>query len=491
MKIIKNIILSLILLFSFLSCDMSSSDNNVTPASKKDWTIMVYLDADNDLESAGLNDFNEMEKGLQKSIDAGNPGVVNQLNIIVMIDRCDGYDSSETESGGSDWTETRIYRILPDSDTYMFNSERLKHGESGEQNMGDPATLSSFISFSKKYYPADNYGLILWNHGGGTRSLNSSSSSGPSRALCWDEGSDSDALYLDELQKALAENFSQDNKLSLIGFDMCLMAMVEVAYEFRNLAEYMAGSMEEEQNDGWDYERILGRITAVSPNPREMSELIVDSYHDFVEAYGPDNGQTQSAIDLSKIEGLKTEIDKFASAIYNENKKSEIENIRDSSIDFYTTDYSSIDNPFFDLNSFCSKIIDDTTVGLSDNLKTSAESVKTELAKVIVKAYGETGTNGNGQQYYYGDGATVKRGLSIFFSRGNLLYNGGSGNLSHYLYQWWYTDVDTQKWWEPGKYYGLIDFCNSNNNGTVETWKELMEAWYDNGSDSTATPGAW
>lgn len=491
MKKIRNTILSLILFLGFISCDMSDSNNNINPASKKDWTIMVYLDADNDLEAAGLEDFNEMERGLQAAIDAGNPGIENQLNIIVMIDRCDGYVSSPTTNGGSDWKDTRLYRIKPDTDYYMFNSERLKHGESGEKNMGDPATLSSFISFTKKYYPADNYGLILWNHGGGTRSLNSSSSSGPSRAMCWDEGNDNDALYLDEVQQALSENFSQDDKLSLIGFDMCLMAMVEVAYEFRNLADYMVGSMEEEQGDGWDYTDILGNINTVSPTPRELASNIVDSYHNYIEAYGRDDGQTQSAIDLSKIEGLKTEIDKFAAAIYNENKKSQIEDIRDSSVHFYHSENGSIDCPFFDLNTFCNKIASDST-GISDNLKLRAEAVITELSKVVIKAYGEVGTNGNNQEYYYGDGASVKRGLSIFFSRGNKIYSPDvSTNDPHYVYQWWYTDVDTQQWWEAGKYYGLIDFCNSNTNGTVETWRELMEAWYDNTDNSSATPGAW
>jgi len=88
---------------------------------------------------------------------------------------------------------------------------------------------------------------------------------------------------------------------------------------------------------------------------------------------------------------------------------------------------------------------------------------------------------------YYGVGSDVKRGLSIFFSRGNLTYN----NLSHYAYQWWYTSEDTNAW-RPGEhcYYGYIDFANSDTDGIVETWRELMEAWYDPGQ-SDNTPGKY
>ena len=39
--------------------------------------------------------------------------------------------------------------------------------QSDQQNMGAPDTLSSFIRFAQKNYPAKRYGLILWDHGGG------------------------------------------------------------------------------------------------------------------------------------------------------------------------------------------------------------------------------------------------------------------------------------------------------------------------------------
>ncbi|HZK12435.1 MAG TPA: hypothetical protein VFD10_08860, partial [Atribacterota bacterium] len=42
-----------------------------------EWTVMVYLDSDNNLESAGIDDINEMEIA----------GSTSEVNIVVQADR--------------------------------------------------------------------------------------------------------------------------------------------------------------------------------------------------------------------------------------------------------------------------------------------------------------------------------------------------------------------------------------------------------------------
>ena len=61
------------------------------------WTIMVYLDGDNNLEDAAIDDVNEMEM----------IGSSDEVNIIVQFDRIDSYD----ETNG-DWKDTRRFRII-------------------------------------------------------------------------------------------------------------------------------------------------------------------------------------------------------------------------------------------------------------------------------------------------------------------------------------------------------------------------------------------
>jgi hypothetical protein len=61
-------------------------------------------------------------------------------------------------------------------------------------------------------FPADKYGLILWNHGGGSIA-----------------GYGYNSLTLLELNMALEKTQAANTKLEFIGFDACLMANVETA----------------------------------------------------------------------------------------------------------------------------------------------------------------------------------------------------------------------------------------------------------------------
>jgi len=460
---------------------------NITVNGLKNWTIMVYLDGDNNLETYTISDFNEMERGIAKAITNGNQDIQYSINVIVMIDRITGYNESPTESGGSNWTDTRLYRILPDSittDAY-FRSERLDDGGAGtghipnlgEKNMGAPAQLNWFLNYGKTNFPAAHYALVIWNHGGGTRApgdiLHSSI-----KAVAWDDTSN-DTLYLDEVQQATSANFNSSSKLSVLYFDACLMGMTEVAYEFKNIVEYMVGSM----HIGWAGSGALGRYYYLFSHligtkdesliiPRDLSMLLIDAYKYFIENYGLNyEGATMAATDLSQVSLLATNVNILGVQIDAANKKAAIESLRDATVHFYDTDDESISYPYYDLYDFCNRIYNDTANGFPTALKTAANNVITSLSTAIVFSYG---SDGNGQSYYYGPGSSTKRGLSIFFSRGNLIYGG----YTHYAYQWWYTIVDTNALW-PGYYYGLIDFCVSNANGTVEYWRELFEKWYD------------
>lgn len=479
-----------------ISCDGGSSsgegsdgvmfDGDYPVQNSKNWTVMIYLDGDNDLESAAVKDFNEMEYGLHlaKQLDAN---IEDKLNIVVLYDRHPDYSSSD-----GNWADTRLYKVSPDSSmNYASVSTPIAKGV--ELNMGHPDTLEQFVTWSQEKFPADKYALILWNHGSGARSssldeplvvkdrsltksldkpLIIGSAQKGVKAICDDE-TDEDILYLDEVQQALiAAGISYSNKIDIIGFDACLMGSVEVAYEFRDLAYYMVGSMNLEWGDGWDYTRLISEIPNNISSSEELAKLMVKQYRDSTLHV---SSETQSAIDLSKITALKTAVDAFAVKLADENKKSEIETTRDSSCNFYTSDIDSISYPYYDLGDFACKISADT--GYSADLRNSAEVVITKLSEAVVSAYANTGF-GN----YYGTGNDVKRGLSIFFSRGNLTYDGHS----HYAYQWWYSSRNTVTSYGAAFEYGRIDFCNFNSNGIVETWKELLEYFYNNPSGTAS-----
>lgn len=101
---------------------------NSSPAltATKEWTILVYLDADNDLEGDGIVDVNEMEQ----------VGSDEHVNVVVQMDRIPGEDDSN-----GDWTDTRRFYILWDDDLSAISSAQVGP-QLGELNMGDPQTLA-------------------------------------------------------------------------------------------------------------------------------------------------------------------------------------------------------------------------------------------------------------------------------------------------------------------------------------------------------------
>ncbi len=264
---------------------------------EKEWTFMVYLNADNDLESAGIKDINEMEK-------IGSGG---NINIIVQCDRSPEYD----ESNGN-WIGARRFYIQKDDDFSKINSKEIANlGESVD--MGDPAVLTDFIKWGVKNYPAKKYALVIWNHGSGWKFQNARFS--PVKGISYDESSGN---HLDnfKLTAALAEGVKLNGgkKFDIIIMDACLMAMVEIAYQIKDSAKVYIASEEVAPADGMPYDSILAKLAAKpSIGEKEFSAAIIE---DYVRSYkGGSQGWsncTFSAFDLSNIDALATKIDALA-----------------------------------------------------------------------------------------------------------------------------------------------------------------------------------
>jgi uncharacterized repeat protein (TIGR02543 family) len=434
----------------------------------KEWLIMVYLDGANNLEGAGVEDLQEMEAGYYNLSSAQR----DEIKILVLFDRISGYDTTD-----GNWTGTRIYEVQPDTNMSSTASTLLT-GWWGttdqEQNMGDPATLSSFINFARNYYGVsfNKEALVLWNHGGGVRSERGFEHM--EKAICWDEDNGDDALYTDEVQQAINSQYSSSDKLSALGMDACLMGMVEVAYEFIDNVEYMAYSPQSEWGDGWDYEGLIGGMTpTMTAEDFVEHEVLTYRAQCLTYTYLP---QTQTAVDLSNVSALKTALDNLAVALVADSRTT-FETLRDNTLNYYDTDDESISYPFFDIGHLCENI---ASSSLNSTTKSAASSVMTALNNAVVYAWGHSNLTGGGW-----DGSNPDRGINVFISRGDVQYNG----YSHYAYQWWYTEVETSVWWPGDHYYGLIDFCDSDADGTVEYWREMFEYWYD--SSNSYTPSTY
>jgi hypothetical protein len=343
---------------------------------------MVYLDADNDLESAGIDDINEMEM----------VGSTSEVNIVVQVDRVpysvlassnQGY-TDDTSNGN--WTTTRRYYVTQDFNPVLINSP-LKI-DLGELNMGDPQTLVDFASWAAINYPAKKYLLVIWNHGGGFKS--------PAytiKDIAWDDTNGGDKITMPELEDALSMVSAQIGKnIDIVGMDACFMAMTEVAYQIKDYADILVTSEESEPVGGWPYDTILSQLTS---NPSLTSvQLATNIVDDYIFAY-PITYVTQSAIDLSYMDTLAGQLSNLALEIMSDFSTPKYQYILASASSQHYGDYD-----FIDLYDFCDKLL---VYSNSSNVKNIALNIQQTLNSAVIKSG------------YSGVGVSRSRGLSIYF----------------------------------------------------------------------------
>jgi hypothetical protein len=249
------------------------------------WTILVYMDADNNLEQFGIADFKEMAKSKDS----------DDVNVVVQMDRTPGEDSSY-----GDWTTGKRFLIKKVEDPNnpgkmidMTPTEENQIEDIGEPNMGKATTLLDFLKWGVETYPAENYFVVCWDHGGGWEKRGNNATKG----FCWDDSNGSDYIGLTngELISVAEAFYDLTGKKCMWGFDACLMQMMETSYELKDYVSVLVASEETEPGDGWTYDVWLGKLKSNSSmTALNIGKAVVDSY----------SGSTLSVINLSKATNL-------------------------------------------------------------------------------------------------------------------------------------------------------------------------------------------
>ena len=99
-------------------------------AAQKEWTFMVFLNADNNLDSFGVGDLQEM-------VSAG--GSNDNLNVICLLDR--------------EHAPATLYYVEKDGAKVI--------GEPGEIDMGDYHEYVKFVVETARAYPAKHYCSVV------------------------------------------------------------------------------------------------------------------------------------------------------------------------------------------------------------------------------------------------------------------------------------------------------------------------------------------
>lgn len=232
-------------------------DPEPEPVEKK-LTLMVYMAADNDLESYALENLNQMEKVCCEN-----------MNILVLLDRAEGYDETD-----GNWKDTRLFEVCRDcSESAHIVSKRiscpplgLSDYENTELDMANHSVLRNFVEFVKKQYPTGKYALIIWGHGTGWRYIAENEVTIESnRAVAIDDKTGS-YMRVTDLGKAL-----RGQGLNVIGFDTCFAGVIENIYELKDCSEYITASPGVTPSGGWNYQSLLEKLSHGNFSSQEIA----------------------------------------------------------------------------------------------------------------------------------------------------------------------------------------------------------------------------
>ncbi|MCW8312532.1 hypothetical protein K7A41_14965 [Sphingobacterium sp. InxBP1] len=264
---------ALIILF-FFSC--KKEDPVVAPKIKYEHSLIVVMEANNNLRQYAIDNINDMES-------AGR----SFKNSAVLV-----YLRSNNE-------ESILLRIKFDENLKVIASDTLKRYVISKSS---PEQLKIAINDAKDFCPADTYGLILWSHG--TSWAPPDSKRIVTRSFGEDQGDQMDII---DLRNSIPSGFKY------VIFDACNMASIEVLWEFKEKADYLIASPTEVLASGFPYGKVLPYLTLKEPDLKNVAAQYFEHYKSF-------SGQMQSAsVTLINTKEL-AKLSNLCADLYSNNK---------------------------------------------------------------------------------------------------------------------------------------------------------------------------
>lgn len=340
-KYIILILLLVIIIMLLISSLLIVKNNGPNLVSR---SIMIYMDGSN-LESDN--------KIATSDLDGISPSKVDLENVNVYLytggtKKWFNFVSSE---------ENAIYKLTEDG----FKKEKIY----SKKNMGDPDTLSEFLTYVYKNSKTDKYDLVLYDHGGATD------------GAIYDDFTD-DNLSLTDFKKALELSpFNKRNKLETVLFRTCLNATIEVANSFKNYADYMVAS--EEVTNGSSNTSVLNYINDITKDDTAItySKKFISAYEKQmkdIDPFGFSTNSMYSIINLNIVDEFNDAFDEYIGGVELKNNYNNIVRLRSNLFQFAT---SADDNDYDTVDLY------NLIVGLEPYTKIKSTKVKQLYTKLI------------------------------------------------------------------------------------------------------------
>lgn len=249
-------------------------------ASGPAWAYLLYLDADNSLDvNAGAHHIPVVQSDLDELMSVGSTA---DVAVYVLVDRYAGPSNLFYVTKGG----------LVEQTAFALDSQ--------EANMGDPATLRSFVAYATAAVKPAHTLLVFWDHGSPDY-------------VAYDEhagtSGGTDRLTHQEVIQAL-DGFHVD----VIGADECLVGQLEVAYEYvaKGLqADYLVAAETYTGWRGFPYDWTLqDLVDHPEMSARDAAGMMVEETQRLLSA-SPHSGEeinAHAAIDLAAIPALASSV---------------------------------------------------------------------------------------------------------------------------------------------------------------------------------------
>ena len=292
-----------------------------------DWTIMVYISADDVLANFAIDSLNQLRRA------AGNG-----INVMAQFDANDKQGARRFRFDGLDDSNVPLRDIAA--------------GSVSPVNMADPDTLTGFIDWasrSPEASEAKHYLLVLWGHG--------------TELLLDQDPVTNRPRYLTpaNLKQALAGTklVTEGKKIDVIGLDACSMSMVELASELKGCVEFMVASQEEVPDASFPYEQLLLLLKGhdrddVEGICRMIPRVYQQAFRDYIATPGTGMKEvTLSSLRLAQMDTITEPLRRLSEALRLTTTDSELGDAivvaRQSTRDFVL-------GLFVDLYDFCEKL---------------------------------------------------------------------------------------------------------------------------------------
>lgn len=243
---------------------------------EKEWTVLVYMAADNDLFPYALMDLYEMEAAFESSDSAGSS---EKLDLIVQVDGTAKNDErrlhvfSQKEEYRKKALEDFEGKTLEIVQSPVISKLKENRSQSAQER------FEEFLLWGAEKYPSKYLMVIVWGHGQGWKAYPIRNQA-ESRFLKKKDlpnfpemerdesfggiafrGSKGERLSIPDLRESLSSLADfRGRPVDVYASDSCLMQMFEVAYELSETSRFVVGSTQIQNFLGLPYRRMIYEI---------------------------------------------------------------------------------------------------------------------------------------------------------------------------------------------------------------------------------------